>query len=773
MAKKPVKKSPAGAKNSASSGGETITDDTEHMTDVERWIEEIDVAKQANRQYWETVDKIVKKYKVADDDSTEKPKHREQRKYNVLWSIIQTMQPLVYAQPPQPHVNRKHNDRDPIARDASMVLQRSLSYELEGDELHDALCEARDDYLLGSRGVIWPKYKPYMQLRKSDDKKYVENGDDVPESAEVKEDEKGRYYHPDYEEKVYEEVDWEHVHYRDFLHGAASKWRHVPWVARRVPMTRKELVKRFGDLGKKVPLSIDCRKETKFSRGDESDAGKGIFAKGEVWEIWSKDDKKVYWLCPQYKKAFLDEQEDFLELDCFFPCPRPAYGTKTNESLIPQPDYIVWQDIALELDEVTHRIKLLTEALRVVGIYDKSLTNVVEGITKRANENDLIAVESYAMMQEKGGLKGAIEYFPIEQVAAVLDKMHNARQRLIAELYDITGISDIVRGASDPRETAKAQQIKGNFANKRLSSRQNEMLRMAREALEIQAQIICKHYSIDTIRMVSSAEQVLVNPMTQQPDPIRFGKAVMLLKNSPLRRFRVKINEKTLAMPDENDDREQRVQFVQGVSQLLGAATQMLETVPAAGPLLGEILLFAVRGFPMAKSTEASIEAALESLMGQPMPKPEEGGQPAGERPPTPEEMQLENGKLQLERERMMMDAQFKEKELALRERELAIKEKELLINAQIREREQLNKEQKTQADAQIRAAQVEQQGRAQQVQAQTNVMQFQAENERAEREMQHREQMDYVGAQRADREQQFNEQNAYTQAFAGGGSRR
>lgn len=691
-------------------------DGEEEMTPVERWIEEIQLAKDANRPYWDLCDTIIKKYKDDSDfDSSQKPESKKERKYNVLWSITQTMQPLVYSHAPKPYVSRKHSDKDSIARDASLTLERTLAYELEGDELHMALKESRDDYILCSRGVIWPKYTPYMKLRKSDDKTYFKNQKDVPEGSDVLTDEQGRnYFHKTYEEKIFEEVDWEHVHYRDFLHGAAAKWRHVPWVARRVPMTRKELIKRFGEkVGKLPPLTIHNKRKGSDSTKTDGDEAKGMFAKAEVWEIWDKCEGQVIWLCPQHKDRFLDKQEDFLELDGFFPCPMPAYGTKTNESLIPTPDYKLWQDIAIELDEVTWRIKLLTESLRVVGVYDKSMGEIVGRLTKHTRENEMIAVDSWAMFAEKGGLKGAVEFLPVDQIAGVLEKMHGARQRLLAELYDITGVSDIVRGASDPRETAKAQQIKGQFANKRLSTRQEEMMRMAREALEIQSQIICNQYSPETIKMVSSAEQTILNPETQQFDERRFMQAIMLLKSNPLRRFRIKIDEKSLAMPDINDDQQQRMQFVQSISSYLTAATQMMMAAPASGPLLGEILLWAVRGFPLARSEEAGIENAMEKLLGTPMPQEQkEQPKPTGK---SPEELQLEAQKLfqqsEIDKGRLELDTQkaLFEKQLdqARLEFEKAFKQRELEL-----------KEQKQASDAQYQHEQLNAQREAQQTQA-------------------------------------------------------
>lgn len=673
---------------------------------VGRWIDEITATKKLFTEWWDLSDKIAEKYKdVRSSSST------DERRYNMLWSTMQTLQPLVYNSPPTPHVSRRHNDRDPVARDASMILQRALTCTLDGDELNDALTEARDDYLLTSRGVVWHKYTPYFALRDSEEKTPIRDSAHRSEVGEdgidIKEDDEtgDEYFHEKYEAKVYEECDSEHVYYKDFLHGPAAKWRHVPWVARRVPMTRDELIKRFGEkMGRLPPLTIHTR--TASSDTDESDEAKGHFAKAEVWEIWDRKKKHVYWLCPQFKDSLLDSKEDLLGLDGFFPCPRPAFGTRTNESLVPVPDYKLWQDVALELDDVTYRISLLTDSLRVAGVYDRASGDDLKKLLKDTRSNAMIPVQNWAMFAEKGGLKGAVDFLPIENVIVVMDKLVQARQRLVQELYEITGISDILRGASDPRETAKAQQMKGNFASKRLKTRQEAISRMARESFEIMTQIICSQYSDDYIRMISSAEQILVNPITQQYDPARFDAAMKLLRENPLRRFRIKVDEYTLSGTDQQEDQAQRVQFTQAISQFLGAALPMAMQLPATVPLLGELLLFAVRGFPNARSTEASIEDAIMKLSSAPPPpQPAEGGKMTGK---TPEEIAVLNRQVDLKAEELGLKKQTALTDERFRKMELEMDRLSMLLQHQNRDRESSIRENKQNADTHLRSVEIE-----------------------------------------------------------------
>lgn len=762
MAKSP--RTSKSAKSSFDAAPKGMTPEEEAAKLAARWIDELDNSKELFKPWWEKCEKIVKRYKDERAESDTKV-NKGARKYNVLWSVTQTMQPLVYNRSPQPYISRRNNDRDPVGRDASMILQRAIAYTLEGDELHDALVDAREDYLLTSRGVPWMKYTPYLKLRDSELKTYLDDDEELPEDApedtEIKTDEKGRYYNKKFEDKVFEEVDSEHVLYSDFLHAPAAKWQHVTWVARRVPMTRKALIERFGDVGKKPPLTIGCKKGTK---SDDTDDAKGRSSKAEVWEIWDKCSKTVFWVCPGLPEQILDQKEDPLQLMGFFPCPRPAYSTKTNDTLVPTPDFVLWQGVANELDDITLRIKLLTEAVRVVGVYDKTAGEHLKKLFSQTAENEMVPVDSWGMFAEKGGIKGAIEFLPVEQVMVVLDKLYMARERLLKELYEITGVSDIVRGASDPRETAKAQQIKGNFANKRLSDKQNTFARMARESIEIIAQIICTHYSDDMIRQISSAEQIMVDPVTNQWAPKRFADALALLRNAPLRRFRVKIDEKNLASADEGEEREERTAFVQGMSQFLQAALPMAKELPGTVPMLKELLLFAVRGFPMARSTEAAIEAALDSLTASSVP-PEAQEAATGPAPKTPEELDIEREKNKIAREQLGVERQrvFLEERRIKQDHEFrmaSLQQKEL--NAQ---RDNKLKETKTLVDATTKAAQVDDNRQARQEDRELNVMSMEQEAAARENDSALEVQRFNRESEVSDRDAAFREKEAARQA--------
>jgi hypothetical protein len=88
-----------------------------------------------------------------------------------------------------------------------------------------------------------------------------------------------------------------------------------------------------------------------------------------LYEIWDKDTGKVVFLSKSSSKI-IDEQDDPLELEEFFPCPPPLYATLTTDTLVPLPDFTLYQDQARELDTLSDRIDGLIQQLQVKGCYD-------------------------------------------------------------------------------------------------------------------------------------------------------------------------------------------------------------------------------------------------------------------------------------------------------------------------------------------------------------------------------------------------------------------
>ena len=175
-------------------------------------------------------------------------------------------------------------------------------------------------------------------------------------------------------------------------------------------------------------------------------------------------------------------------------------------------------------------------------------------------------------------------------------------------VYEIMGIADVLRGSSDPNETLGAQQMKGQFASKRLKFMQNEVAVFATELLAIKAQIICKHYQPDTILKMVGADQF------SQDEQQLIPQAIELLKSDVMSDFRIEVSSDSMIEVDEEQEKQDRMEFLNAVGTYMEKAIML---PPALHAVAGELLLYGVRGFKTGKQLEGQIDEALEALKEQ------------------------------------------------------------------------------------------------------------------------------------------------------------
>jgi hypothetical protein len=598
---------------------------------------------------WEgRADKIVKRYR---DES--RSRNNPQAKFNILWSNVQTITPAVFARLPRPDVSRRFRDNDPIGRVASMMLERALEYEIEHyQDYASAMKQCVQDRLLGGRGTAWVRYEPHIVGQAAGmGEGAPDDGFQVTEDTDEAETE-GGIYREDQERIEYECAPVDYVYWRDFGLTTARTWEEVTAVWRKVYMERAALVERFGEeLGGKIPL--DTKPETSKSFNEKMGEGS---REALIYEIWDKATGQVIWLSKSMGKI-LDTRDDPLQLENFWPCPKPMFSTLTTDSLIPVPDYVLYQDQARQLDTLADRIDGFIQALKVRGVYDAAEPSLARLFTEGEN-NALLPVKNYAAFSEKGGLQGAINLVDIRPIAEGLNMAYQAMEQVKGQIYEIMGIADIQRGQTDPNETLGAQIIKSNNASGRLKTMQHEVVNFATALLQIKAQIICQHFTDDTIVKISGAMQL--SPQDQALIP----QALQLLKDEPAKNFRIEVTSDSMIYQDEQQEKQDRVEFLTAVSQFMQTALPAAQAAPELTPLLMEMLKFGVTAFKAGKGMEGLIDETADKFRQQ---AKDQEGQP---KPPSPEQqkmqmqMQIEQAKIQAEQQKMQMQQQIEQAKL-------------------------------------------------------------------------------------------------------------
>lgn len=616
-----------------------------------RWLSELQLAKREDDKWVKRGKKIVRRYRDERQGWSDANK-----KYNILWANIQTMLPALYGKTPRADVQRRFKDQDPVGRTAAQILERALQYEIDhyGD-FDSAVKSAVLDRLLPGRGTVWVRFETKEQA--------------IPEQVEEQQEMQAEAAGlPEPQEYEYECTPVDYVFWEDFRYSPARCWDEVTWVARRVYMTREEGMKRFGDSFKDVPLTNEPIGLDEMKKQGIEVAGAEDMKKAVVWEIWHKPSECVYWIAEGWQSV-LDKKEDPYGLDGFWPCPRPLFATQTTDTLVPVPDYALYQDQAEELDKVTQRIAMLVEAVKVVGVYDASMTGVQRMLSEGVN-NTMIPVDNWAAFAEKGGVKGTIDWLPLDMVLMALRECYQAREQTKQVIYEITGLSDIIRGASMASETATAQQIKSQYASLRLRRLQTDVAQFASEILRIKAQIMCDLYRPETLIQMSGIMGTMDGQYAEQ--------AIQLLKSEPSRGFRIEVASDSLVEMDEISEKQSRMEFLQAAGSFLQQAMPAAQQAPEMAPLLGEMLLYGIRSFKGARAIEAAFDTAVAKMSQPkepqpPQPNPEEIKAQAemkkqqlqmqADQGRAQVEMQLEQFKQQAETQREMMRLQH-EKEL-------------------------------------------------------------------------------------------------------------
>lgn len=599
------------------------------ISPYKRWQVEINYAEKELEKFRKRARKVNRRF-VDERDAMDSA----QRWFNLFHTNTKIMRAALYAQVPQPEVKRKFLDyQDQIARVAANILQRVVSPDKDDprDTFDACIRNVVMDRLIGGLGQVW--------FRLETDTEDVEL--QLESTYDAGEDQVGAQDHHNYpvnsgfaagpvpgemtppqsggqdpaapvqQPVVYQRITdqrvvMDYVYWADFVWSPCRVWEERRWVGRRVYMTRPELVKRFGaKIGGEVPLNYRPRPMGLDGGGNSLTPENQAIEMAEVYEIWDRMERAVVWYCKDYPQL-LDSKPDFLQLVGFEPCPTPLLANVTTSNTVPRPDFYIVQDQYTELDTINARISLLLQALRVAGVYDQSAAGV-QRLLSEGTDNTLIPVDNWALFAEKGGIKGQIDWLPIDQIASVLGQLNDAREVTKQQIYELTGISDIVRGTSRPSETLGAQQLKAQFASVRIKDLQDDIARFVSECLRIKGELLVKHFAPDIIIRKSN--------IMRTDDAMLAQQAMMLLQSEEGFEWRITVTADQLAQMDYASQKQDRTELLTAVGQYISQIKDVIAAAPELSALFVTLLKWAVSGFKGARDVEGYIDQQLDTML--------------------------------------------------------------------------------------------------------------------------------------------------------------
>jgi hypothetical protein len=592
-------------------------------------------ADEGRREFWsEQISKAQKRWEPFQTDGDAVldrfmlESSRGADKYNILYSSTETIKPSLYGQTPKVAVKTRNQDtEDTLKIAAAMLLEQIGQYAVDMLDFDYVLQNAVSDYVLPGLGTVWVRYDPKFTPAYDNDNKPKLNAEGKPE-----------------EYLTFEGLALDYVHFKDILYGPGRFWHEIPWVARRVFYTKKQARERFGK-EKANQLSYTYNAQDRKDRKDEAPKRQAI-----IYEIWDKEGMEVVFFSEDYPDDLLETKPDPLRLTEFFPCPRPMRAVWSTRTFVPKALYSQYKAQAAELDRLTERIRYLTEALKVRGLYDGSqenLANVLDG-----PGNKMIPVQDWSSLMGNGGIVGSVQWVPLKDVVQCLTELFKQREICKNEIYEITGFSDIVRGISKASETLGAQQIKADWATGRLKDMQREVQRFIRDIIRIFVEIAAEHFNEKSLLLYSGLsipeptpqeiqakqqypQMVQQAQMQGQPPPppppptqgeiVRkmFDAVVKIVRADKLRCAAVGIETDSTILPDEQKERQDRMAFLSSMGAFLQQSAPLALQYPDMRGLLGGIMMFTLRTFSASRPLEKEFEEFQKKLAQQPpMPPP-------------------------------------------------------------------------------------------------------------------------------------------------------
>ncbi len=536
--------------------------------------------------------------------------------FNIYNSSVKTLAPAYYSKTPIPVSKTRFGLGDADARTAARLQENTAIYSLEitpfDEVMYDATLEhINSDFAVTRVMLEGERAKRQVPLMPTPDGQYALQSGQPYTGEGIAQDEAGNAYG--------EEEYWENlkcypvcVPMGDVMWTPEAKsFNDFEEMYYRFCYPEEQAYKEFPEVDKdklRGAMKTYSRSGTKEEHKDNKHKGEGkeLFLHG--WEIWHKASKQVRFINPNIKDEFLKTSPDTYGLRNFYPSPSPIVGTKQHKSMFGRPGYVYVADLCDQMHELAQRIHRLSNSLRRRFAVDASLKTKLSDLIENANESEYMFIEGLMQLVEKGGLSNAIQALPVGDLSQALQELANLHQMYKQEFYEIYGVPDVIRGASDPIETAKAQEIKSFSATNRFRFQMNQIARLARDTLELLVDLKFGAYSQDQIAKICGVKY------WDQADQMRFPQAYMLCMSDEERFIRLDLETDSTSYINEQINQQNMNVAIQTVT----GGLQALNGMPPLQQAVGfKTIQAALSGLRMGKDFQDDIDGLMKQMLEQ------------------------------------------------------------------------------------------------------------------------------------------------------------
>ena len=567
--------------------------------------------------------------------------------FNILHANIETIVPAVYSATGKPDIRRRFGDPDPVSKLGAQMIERAIMVQIDDGTLDPEVEALTWSALTPGRGVIRLRVveedaltgKIFDETQEDVDETAMHDADSEPEEQEGAEAEDDTYSE---EEAVptpkLQRITFECWPWNDFRFGPARRWEDVPWVAFKHTISAEKIKVWAEYEGVEAQVASLSSGALDSEVGDADDV--------PVWEVWCKDSKTVKFIRARdgviYKTV-----RDPLGLTGFFPNIRPVQPIERPGDMTPVAPFELYAELAKELDRITKRIHKLIEGVKVRG--GAAAGELLQGIANIAglDDNEIAEIRGVEAFAQQGGLEKAITWWPIEKSIEAIQVLASHREQVKATIYEVTGISDIVRGVSNAAETATAQQIKSQWGSLRVQRMQRLIERAVREIFVMSAELIAIHFTPETLQAITGLK------FTPEVEAI--------FKNRVARFYRIDVETDSTIKSDMSKSKQEMSEFLAGTAQYIQAVGPAVQSGMMPAAIAVEVYSSFARAFRLGKQADDAL-----SQMAEEAKQPQEPQIPP-EMQQQMEQMSQELQKLQQENQALKSDQAVKQADMEMR----------------------------------------------------------------------------------------------------------
>lgn len=547
-------------------------------TGVSLWLAKIERQKEEEKEWRQQAREASVAYDSGEDKDS---------LFNIFHANIETLVPSLYNSTPIPDVRRRYAETDRVARLAAETVERGLNILLDRQNFDGVMRGVVQNGVVPGRGV--PR---------------VTVDDDGMVIAEL--------------------VPWDR-----FICGPGRVWSDVKWIAIEDDLTQEDLIDQLGlDRARLDELGF-CDSATDDQEDKDKTTRAGVYKTIRVYQIWDKRNRQVIFITDRDEDKPLRVMDDPYGLAKFFPVPEPFQQIRHAGSLIPRCQYKIYKPLLEELDVISKRIRNLVAQLRVRGVADPRLRAVMAHL-QSAGDGEYVAAQNAEEFVLQGNKLGdLIDHFPLQPIVVALAQLYAQREQIKQQIYEVTGISDIMRGTVDSREKLGQSQIKAKSLSVKLNEQQKEVQRVARDLMRMMAQLALNITPWEVVKATTrmdfaaypagpkAEQQPELDPARQQMLARMTEQQVRQLLQSDMLGFSIDIETDSTLRADLSRNQETFQMMLQGSGQFIQAITAAKQVMPENVPAFMKVYQAFLRQFQFPKDAED----ALEQLAEQPQEK--------------------------------------------------------------------------------------------------------------------------------------------------------